>query len=171
MTIRKTKPPQKTAIVWTKSENQDGIKAANLLRRTGAKVEVREIGTGKWKKSDVEAAVPGYTSLPQIVVDGTLVGDLAAVKAHPALGARLKKPKLDHAARAAKSIENKNNWKTVRAAAVAERAIADQTVVTGRLFHPTDEQKTIALARAEAAKSARSEHAAARAAVIKAARA
>ena len=155
MTVMKTKPPQKTAVVWTKSENQDGIKAANLLRRTGAKVEVREIGTGKWKKSDVEAAVPGYTSLPQIVVDGAVVGDLAAVKAHPQLGARLKKPTLDHAA---------------RAAAAAERAVAAKSVVKGRLNHPTEEQNTAALARAVAAKAARAEHAAARVARVLAAR-
>ena len=170
MTVMKTKPPQKTAVVWTKSENQDGIKAANLLRRTGAKVEVREIGTGKWKKSDVEAAVPGYTSLPQIVVDGAVVGDLAAVKAHPQLGARLKKPTLDHAARAAKSVENKANWKATRTAAAAERAIAAKSVVKGRLNHPTEEQKAAALARAVAAKAARAEQAAARVARVLAAR-
>jgi glutaredoxin len=166
----RTKPPQKTAIVWTTSENQDGIKAANLLRRTGAKVEVRDINKGKWKKSDVAAAVPGYTTLPQIVVDNEVVGDLAAVKAHPALGARLKKPTLDKAARTAKAVENKSNWKATRTSAAAERSIASSMTVRGRQTHPTAEQKTAAVARAETAKAARTAHTEARVARVLAAR-
>jgi hypothetical protein len=75
--------PQKTAIVWTESENNEGTRAANHLRRIGAKVEVREIDNSNWRKSDVEAAIPGYTSLPQIIFDGTVIGDLAALLAHP----------------------------------------------------------------------------------------
>lgn len=161
---------KKTAIVWTNSENQDGIKAANLLRRTGAKVEVREINKGKWKKSDVEASVPGYTSLPQIVFDGTVVGDLAAVKAHADLGAKLKKPKLDHAARIAKAAENKVSREATRIAAAAERAVASRSVVKGRKSLPTAEQKTAAVARAEVAKSARAAHTEARVARVLAAR-
>jgi hypothetical protein len=165
-----TNGPKKTAIVWTKSENRDGIKAAALLRRTGAKVEVRDISSGKWKKSDVEASVPGYTSLPQIVFDNEVVGDLAAVKAHPALGERLKKPKLDHAARMAKSVENRANREATRIAAAAERAIASRSVVKGRKSQSTQEQKAAALARAEVAKTTRAEHAVARSAALKAAR-
>ena len=167
---QRTKPPQKTAIVWTNTENRDGIKAAALLRRTGAKVEVRDIDSGKWKKSDVAAAVPGYTTLPQVVVDNVVVGDLAAVKSHPKLGAKLKKPKLDHAARTAKAAENKTTWMNNKKAAAAERAEAAKSVVKGRLNHPTEEQKTVALARAVAAKAARAEHAAASLARITSAR-
>ena len=162
--------PKKTAIVWTNTENRDGIKAAALLRRTGAKVEVRDIDSGKWKKSDVEASVPGYTTLPQVVFDGTAIGDLDAVKTHADLGARLKKPKLDHAARTAKAAENKANWQATRTAAAAERAAASNLVVTGRQSLPTDEQTAAALARAEAAKAARAEQEAARAAAFNAAR-
>jgi glutaredoxin len=162
--------PKKTAIVWTKSENRDGIKAAALLRRTGAKVEVRDISSGKWKKSDVEASVPGYTTLPQIVFDGTVIGDLDAVKAHADLGAKLKKPKLDHAARIAKAAENKANWQATRTAAAAERAVASNLTVKGRKSQPTVEQKTAALARAVAAKASRAEHTAARVARVTAAR-
>jgi hypothetical protein len=162
--------PKKTAIVWTKSENRDGIKAAALLRRTGAKVEVRDISSGKWKKSDVEASVPGYTSLPQIVFDDTVIGDLAAVKAHPELGAKLKKPKLDNAARTAKAAENKANREATRLAASAERAIASNLTVKGRKSQSTVEQKSAALARAEVAKAARAEHTAARVARVLAAR-
>jgi len=170
MTVTRTKPPQKTAVVWTNTENRDGIKAAALLRRTGAKVEVRDIDSGKWKKSDVAAAVPGYTTLPQIVLDNVVVGDLAAVKSHPKLGAKLKKPKLDHTTRTAKAAENKTNWMNNKKAAAAERAVASNLVVKGRKSQPTAEQKTAAVARAEVAKIARAEHAAARSAAIKAAR-
>ena len=166
-----TNVPQKTAIVWTKSENREGTKAANLLRRIGAKVEVREIDGSKWKKSDVEAAVPGYTKLPQIVFDGTAIGDLDAVKTHADLGAKLKKPKLDHAARTAKAAENKATWMNNKIAAAAERAVASNLTVKGRKSQSTEEQKAAALARAVAAKAARAEHAVARAAAVKAARA
>jgi glutaredoxin len=162
--------PKKTAIVWTKSENRDGIKAAALLRRTGAKVEVRDISSGKWKKSDVEASVPGYTTLPQIVFDGTVIGDLDAVKAHADLGAKLKKPKLDHAARIAKAAENKANREVTRLAAAAERAVASNLTVKGRKSQPTVEQKAAALARAVAAKVTRAEHTEARVARVLAAR-
>ena len=162
---------QKTAIVWTNTENRDGIKAAALLRRTGAKVEVRDINSGKWKKSDVEASVPGYKTLPQIVYDGTAIGDLDAVKAHADLGAKLKKPKLDHAARTAKAAENKATWKATRIAAAAERSVASNLVVKGRkISQSTEEQKAAALARAVAAKAARAEHTAARVARVLAAR-
>ena len=168
---QRTKPPQKTAIVWTNTENRDGIKAAALLRRTGAKVEVRDIDSGKWKKSDVAAAVPGYTTLPQVVVDNVVVGDLAAVKSHPKLGAKLKKPKLDHAARMAKAVENKTTWMNNKKAAAAERSKASNLVVKGRkISQSTEEQKAAALARAVAAKAARAEHTSARVAAIKAAR-
>ena len=162
--------PKKTAIVWTNTENRDGIKAAALLRRTGAKVEVRDIDSGKWKKSDVEASVPGYTTLPQIVYDGTAIGDLDAVKAHADLGAKLKKPKLDHAARTAKAAENKANWQATRTAAAAERAVASNLTVKGRKSQSTEEQKSAALVRAVAAKAARAEHTAARVARVLAAR-
>ena len=170
MTVTKTKPPQKQVIIWTKSDNKDGIKAANIMRRTGAKVEVREIDKSKWKKSDVAAAVPGYTSLPQVIVDGTVIGDLAALKAHPDFIPRLKKPKLDHAAKTAKAAENRTNWKTARTAAASARAEATKSAFTGRQHHPTEEQRTVASARAGVAKAARAEHAAARVARILAAR-
>jgi hypothetical protein len=162
--------PKKTAIVWTKSENRDGIKAAALLRRTGAKVEVRDIDSGNWRKSDVEASVPGYTTLPQIVFDNEVVGDLAAVKAHPKLGAKLKKPKLDHAARMAKAAENKTTWMNNKKAAAAERAVASNLVVKGRKSQPTQEQKAAVLVRAETAKATRAGHAVSRAARVLAAR-
>ena len=161
---------QKTAIVWTKSENNEGTKAANLLRRIGAKVEVREIDGSKWKKSDVEAAVPGYTKLPQIVFDGTVIGDFAAVLAHADIGAKIKKAPLSKEERTAKSVENKTNWKNNKKAAAAERAVASNLTVKGRKSQSTEEQKAAALARAVAAKAARAEHTAARVARVLAAR-
>ena len=165
-----TNVPQKTAIVWTNTENRDGIKAAALLRRTGAKVEVRDIDSSKWKKSDVEASVPGYTTLPQVVVDDVVIGDLAALKEHPDFLPRLTKPKLDKEARAAKTVENRANWMNNKKAAAAERAVASNLIVKGRKSQSTEEQKAAALVRAVAAKAARAEHTAARVAAIKAAR-
>ena len=161
---------QKTAIVWTKSENREGTKAANLLRRMGAKVEVREIDSDKWKKSDVAAAVPGYTTLPQIVFDGEVIGNFAAVLAHPNIGGKIKKTHLNKEERTAKSIENKANWTNNKKAAAAERSVASNLVVKGRKNHPTEEQKAAALTRAVAAKADRAAHAEASLARITAAR-
>jgi glutaredoxin len=155
MTVRNTNQPQKTAIVWTKSENRDGIKAAALLRRTGAKVEVRDINSGKWKKSDVEASVPGYTTLPQVVVDGTVVGDITALKEHPDFLPKLKQPTLSKEERSVKTLENRTNMRALKLETAAARSLISNTTVRGRQFHPTAEQKTAALARAEAAKAIR----------------
>ena len=162
--------PQKTAIVWTESENNEGTRAANHLRRIGAKVEVREIDNSQWRKSDVEAAIPGYTSLPQIIFDGTVIGDLAALLAHPDIGEKVKKTELETEERKTKSDENKTNWKNNKIAAAAERAAAATLIVTGRQSLPTDEQTAAALARAEAAKAVRAEQEAAREAAFNAAR-
>ena len=155
MTVRNNNRPKKVAVVWTKSENNDGIKAANLLRRTGARVEVREIDSSKWKKSDLEAAVPGYTTLPQIVVDGTVIGDITALKAHSDFLPRLTKTKLSKEERAVKALENLNNMRAVRSEAAAARSLISNATVKGRKNQQTAEQKTVALARAEAAKAIR----------------
>ena len=162
--------PQKTAIVWTESENNEGTRAANHLRRIGAKVEVREIDNSQWRKSDAEAAIPGYTSLPQIIFDGTVIGDLAALLANPDIGEKVKKTELETEERKAKSDENKTNWKNNKKAAAAERAVASNLTVKGRKSQTTEEQKAAALARAVAAKAARAEHTAARVARVLAAR-
>jgi len=173
LTTRKTKPPQKTAVIWTTSDNRDGIKAASLLRNCGAKVEVREIDSGKWKKSDVAAAVPGYTTLPQVVVDNAVVGDLAALKAHPAFLPRLKKPQIEQAAKVAKGAADLAKYKTDRAAAVAARVVAAKSKVIGRkaVVAPINAETQAAVAAAiTQAKADRAEHAAARIAAVKAAR-
>ena len=165
-----TNPTQKTAIIWSRLGNQDGVKAANLLSNRGVKVELRELGSSNWKKSDVEAAAPGYTSLPQIVVNDVLIGDLAALKANPDFLPLVKKPMLDKAARKAKGVEDRNNRMAAKSMASTARAVASNNVVTGRQDNQTDEQKAAALVRAQAAKIARAEHAAARAVAFKAAR-
>ena len=111
-----------------------------------------------------------WVFLELVVFSQNGILDLDAVKAHADLGAKLKKPKLDHAARTAKAAENKANWQATRTAAAAERAVASNLTVKGRKSQSTEEQKSAALVRAVAAKAARAEHTAARVARVLAAR-
>ena len=163
-------PPKKTAIVWTTTDSQEGKSAAKLLSRSGVKVEVRNIDKGKWKRADVAAAVPGYTTLPQVVVENEVIGDLAALKAHANYGRKLAAPKVSHADRIAKASEAHKAMKAARTEGAAARSVAEKSNVVGRRRSQTEEQKTVALARAESAKAARIAHTEARVARVLAAR-
>jgi len=57
--------------------------------------------------------------------------------------------------RAVKALENLTNMRAVRSEAAAARSLISNTTIKGRKNNPTDEQKTVALARAEAAKAIR----------------
>jgi hypothetical protein len=64
------------AIIWTKNRNLDCLKAVNLAIRMGLTVEQRNIDGNQWKLSDFQAAVPGATTLPQIVIGDVVLGGL-----------------------------------------------------------------------------------------------
>ena len=69
------------AIVWTKNNNPDCRAAMRLLARLGFAVEERCIDDhGQWTKADLQAAVPGAKTVPQIVIDNTVVGDIDAFR-------------------------------------------------------------------------------------------
>ena len=69
-------PNQKTAVVWTKKDDPASLLAISALKRAGVKVEQRVVDGRKYKTADLQAAVPGATRLPQIVVNDQVVGDM-----------------------------------------------------------------------------------------------
>jgi glutaredoxin len=65
------------AIIWTKNQSQDCVKAVLLAKRMGLTVEVRNIDSNQWNLAALQAAIPGATTLPQIVVGDTVIGGFA----------------------------------------------------------------------------------------------
>lgn len=81
------------AIVWTKPNCPECDRAIAVLTQNKVTVEVRDIMEAPWSREALEAAVPGARSLPQIFLDGTLVGGLKAMMtAHPEWKAQLRQP-------------------------------------------------------------------------------
>ena len=62
------------AIIWTQNRNLDCVKAVNLASRMGLTVEVRNIDGNQWNLAQFQAAVPGATTLPQIVIGDAVLG-------------------------------------------------------------------------------------------------
>jgi glutaredoxin len=69
------------AIIWTQNRNLDCVKAIGLASRMGLTVEERNINSNRWTLSDLQAAVPGANTLPQIVVGDTVIGGFAQLVA------------------------------------------------------------------------------------------
>lgn len=61
-------------IVWSKDNCQYCTMAKNLLALKGYEYEERNISKGKWGKEDLLEAAPGARTVPQIFIDGVLVG-------------------------------------------------------------------------------------------------
>lgn len=69
-----------TAIVWSKDACPYCVQAKTLLTQKGIEFEERKIGDG-WSKEDLLEAVPGARSVPQIFLDGELVGGFTELRA------------------------------------------------------------------------------------------
>jgi glutaredoxin 3 len=54
--------------------------AKNLLRNEGVEYEERNISTGSWTREQLLAAVPHARTLPQIFLDGNLIGGYDQLK-------------------------------------------------------------------------------------------
>jgi glutaredoxin len=67
------------AIVWSKNQCPYCDQAKNLLKMKGIEFEERNINDG-WDREDLLAAVPGARSVPQIFLDGELVGGFTELK-------------------------------------------------------------------------------------------
>lgn len=61
-------------IVWSKDPCPYCDRAKALLTSKGIAYEERNITQGTWSKEQLLESVPGARSVPQIIVDGTLVG-------------------------------------------------------------------------------------------------
>lgn len=70
-----------TIIVWSKDNCGYCVQAKNLLQQRGLNYEERNISNGSWSKEDLLKDVPTAKTLPQIIMDGELVGGFAELRA------------------------------------------------------------------------------------------
>ena len=66
-------------IVWSKYHCTFCEQAKALLKQKGISFEERKIGDG-WSKEELLEAVPNARTVPQIIVNGNLVGGFAELK-------------------------------------------------------------------------------------------
>jgi len=69
------------AILWSKYNCIFCDQAKNLLALKDIPFEERKIGDG-WTKEELLEAVPNARSVPQIFIDGELIGGYTELKAH-----------------------------------------------------------------------------------------
>jgi glutaredoxin len=69
------------AIVWSKNNCPYCDQAKALLKSKGVQFEERKIGDG-FTREDLLEAVPSARSVPQIFLDGELIGGFTELKAH-----------------------------------------------------------------------------------------
>jgi len=67
------------AIIWSKDNCGFCVSAKNLLAARGIAYEERKIGSGYTKEQLLEA-VPNARSVPQIFLDGELIGGFTELK-------------------------------------------------------------------------------------------
>jgi glutaredoxin 3 len=70
------------ATVWSKKDCGYCVMAKNLLRNQGVEYEERNISEGPWTKEQLLEAVPHARTLPQIILDGNLIGGYEQLKKH-----------------------------------------------------------------------------------------
>ena len=68
------------AIIWSKDQCPYCVNAKALLERKGIEYEERKIGEG-YTKEDLLEAVPSARTVPQIFLDGELVGGFTELRA------------------------------------------------------------------------------------------
>lgn len=69
-----------TVIVWSKDHCPYCVQAKALLEQKGIEFEERKIGDG-WSKEQLLEAVPNARTVPQIFLDGELVGGFTELRA------------------------------------------------------------------------------------------
>lgn len=60
--------------VWSKNPCPYCDRAKDLLKMKGFEYEERNITTGPWTKEQLIEAVPGARSVPQVIINGNLIG-------------------------------------------------------------------------------------------------
>lgn len=68
------------AIIWSKDACPYCVQAKALLNQKGIEFEERKIGDG-WTKDQLLEAVPTARTVPQIFLDGELVGGFTELRA------------------------------------------------------------------------------------------
>lgn len=68
------------ALIWSKDNCPYCVQAKNLLSQKGIAYEERKIGDG-WTREDLLEAVPNARTVPQIFLDGELVGGFTELRA------------------------------------------------------------------------------------------
>lgn len=69
------------AVVWSKYNCPFCDQAKNLLKIKGIEFEEKKIGDG-YTKEDLLEAVPTARTVPQIFLDGNLIGGFTELKSH-----------------------------------------------------------------------------------------
>lgn len=69
------------AVIWSKDNCQYCVKAKTLLDLNGVQYEERKIGAG-WTKEQLLEAVPTARTVPQIFLDGALIGGFTELQKH-----------------------------------------------------------------------------------------
>lgn len=70
------------AIVWSKDYCPYCVNAKRLLDIKGISYEERNISKGQWTKQQLLEAAPGAKTVPQIFIDGNLIGGFDDLKEH-----------------------------------------------------------------------------------------
>ena len=70
-----------TAIIWSKYNCPYCDQAKALLTQKGIRYEERKIGDG-YSKEELLEAVPNARTVPQIFLDGNLIGGFTELKQH-----------------------------------------------------------------------------------------
>lgn len=68
------------AVVWSKDHCPYCVQAKTLLEQKGIEFEEKKIGEG-YSKEDLLEAVPNARTVPQIFLDGELVGGFTELRA------------------------------------------------------------------------------------------
>ena len=68
------------AIIWSKDYCPYCVRAKALLDAKGIVYEERNISQGEWTKEQLLEAVPGARTVPQIFLDGELIGGYDQLK-------------------------------------------------------------------------------------------
>ena len=68
-----------TAIVWSKDNCPYCDQAKALLKQKGIEIQERKIGHG-YTREDLLEAVPNARTVPQIFLDGNLIGGFTELK-------------------------------------------------------------------------------------------
>jgi glutaredoxin 3 len=67
-------------IVWTKTYCPYCVNAKNLLQSKGIEYEERNIQEGTWTREQLLEACPEARTVPQIVIDGKIIGGFDRLK-------------------------------------------------------------------------------------------